>query len=252
MKPPRSAPPAGVDHTLLPHRPRTGCVFDFADRLEAATRAYVSGFRIVRDKQDIAWGAPWDPAVDELIDRSWVFIPIMTPLYFERFECRRELTRFADRQKKLGRTDLILPVRFIEFEDEEYSPATDTRDPEVMSPLTSWNFLRSPDYSDWTAHRLSPDSRKARGELDAWARHIRDRVRSLRSPARSGRQGSNATMEPRLLSPERQELPERRWMAVQPRRLEDPPVVVLIPERRGWFASVWHTATSGGFSRASL
>lgn len=76
-------------------------------------------FRIFQDHEDLAWGQQWKQRIEQSIDGSLLLIPIISPYFFKREACRDELTRFLERESKLGRADLILPLYFISVPDFE-------------------------------------------------------------------------------------------------------------------------------------
>ena len=50
-----------------------------------------------------------------------MLIPILTPSFFNSEPCRAELEQFLEREKELGRNDLVLPLYYIDhpaFSDE--------------------------------------------------------------------------------------------------------------------------------------
>lgn len=110
-------------------------------------------FRIFQDHQDVSWGEQWQNRINESIDGSLLLLPIISPLFFKRQACRDELARFLERESTLGRSDLILPVYFIDV------PNFSERNPdELISTLSRRQ------YRDWREHRhddlKTPDSRK--------------------------------------------------------------------------------------------
>ncbi len=71
-------------------------------------------FDIFQDRADIAWGQQWKQRIDESLDAVTFLIPIITPAFFKSRACRAELEHFLEREENLGRTDLILPVYYVE------------------------------------------------------------------------------------------------------------------------------------------
>ena len=49
------------------------------------------------------------------LDGVTFLIPIITPSFFGSANCRQELEYFLDREEKLKRNDLILPVHYIDY-----------------------------------------------------------------------------------------------------------------------------------------
>src|SRR5215210_599924 len=79
-------------------------------------------FEIFQDRDDIRWGQDWKERIEESIDEVTFLIPIVTPSFFRSKHCRNELKRFLDREQKLDRKDLVLPIYYIDtplMDDEE-------------------------------------------------------------------------------------------------------------------------------------
>jgi hypothetical protein len=73
-------------------------------------------FTVFVDREDIAWGEQWKQRIDNALVTTTFFIPIVTPRYFQRPECRRELFEFARQSKSLGVTELICPILYVPVE----------------------------------------------------------------------------------------------------------------------------------------
>ena len=120
-------------------------------------------FDIFQDTSDIAWGQDWGQCIGDCLDTAAFLVPIITPGFFRSQACRNEITRFALREKALGRRDLILPVYFIHcpfLEDESARQA----DPVVR-------LISERNYVDWRSLRFqslrSTTSRKMLAKLAA-------------------------------------------------------------------------------------
>ena len=91
-----------------------GQLSQFRERLAAEVRAQTGqGFAIFQDRNDIAWGQNWQQRIDETLDEVTLLLVIITPSLFLSPPCRAEVTRFLDRERALGRADLIMPVYYI-------------------------------------------------------------------------------------------------------------------------------------------
>jgi F-box protein 11 len=92
-----------------------GRLSQFCERLSGEVRMQTGEeFHIFQDRNDIAWGQQWQQRLDESLDAVTLLIPILTPSFFKSVACRGELERFLDREKQLGRGDLILPVYYVD------------------------------------------------------------------------------------------------------------------------------------------
>ena len=85
-----------------------------AAKLETEVRQQTGfEFRVFVDRDDIAWGQNWTRALREGLEQSGFLIPVITPSYFTSPYCRTELDTFIDKEKRLGRDDLICPIYYI-------------------------------------------------------------------------------------------------------------------------------------------
>src|SRR5690349_8733979 len=65
------------------------------------------------DRDDIAWGDNWRERIDTGLKGTTFFMPIITPRYFVREECRRELRLFTSQAKSLGLIEFLLPILYV-------------------------------------------------------------------------------------------------------------------------------------------
>jgi F-box protein 11 len=105
-------------------------------------------FPIFQDRNDIHWGQNWRQRLTESLDLTTFFIPIITPRYFQSQACRRELEQFLERERRLGRTDLVLPIYYVTCDQIE-NPARYTEDPLVR-------VVADHQYDDWRELRHEP------------------------------------------------------------------------------------------------
>ncbi|HKP74850.1 MAG TPA: toll/interleukin-1 receptor domain-containing protein [Longimicrobiaceae bacterium] len=123
-----------------------GRLTQFRQRLSGELRIQTGeSFDIFQDRKDIAWGQQWKRRIEESIDTATFLIPVVTPAFFRSPACRAELERFLKREQKLGRSDLILPLYYVEcaaLTDE----AQRERDPLAQAiadrQYTDWRELR--------------------------------------------------------------------------------------------------------------
>jgi parallel beta-helix repeat protein len=121
----------------------------FRERLAAEVRAQTGReFVIFQDRADIAWGQNWQKRVDETLDVVTLLLAVITPGFFASKACREELERFLDRERELGRDDLILPVYYIS--------ARELDDPETLASDELARVLTSRQFADWRELRFEP------------------------------------------------------------------------------------------------
>ena len=173
-----------------------GQLSQFRERLAAEVRAQTGEeFAIFQDRNDIAWGQNWQQRIDEALDEVTLLLVIITPSLFRSPACRAEFQRFLERERALGRADLILPVYYIS--------AREMDDPGLRESDEMAKVLASRQFADWRELRFEPFTsplvRKAIAQL---ASRMRDtfwqppaaarpagRARPTDSPAESVRPG---------------------------------------------------------------
>ncbi|NUO84348.1 toll/interleukin-1 receptor domain-containing protein [candidate division KSB1 bacterium] len=108
-------PIAFLSYVHFDDQHENGRLTQFRERLSAEMRIQSGNeFIIFQDRDDIAWGQLWKERIEESLDEVTFLIPIITPSYFKSPTCRFELERFLEREKKLNRNDLILPVYYVD------------------------------------------------------------------------------------------------------------------------------------------
>ena len=102
-----------------------GAVVRLADRV-MSEYALLSGesLKLFIDR-DIAWGEEWKRRIDEALQDTTFFIPIITPRYFKSAECRRELIKFRSASEEFGVEQLLLPIYYVKVPGMEAEEPTD-------------------------------------------------------------------------------------------------------------------------------
>ena len=135
-------------HTVDTHD--RGRLTSFRERLEKEVR--VRGgeeFVIFQDIEDIVWGQQWQDRIRKSLDEVYFLIPIITPAFFKSDACRTELTIFLEREQRLGRRDLVLPIHYIEVHE--------LADPRCCTDSLMREISRR-QLEDWRELRLQPFS----------------------------------------------------------------------------------------------
>jgi hypothetical protein len=121
------------------------------------------------DRNDLAWGEEWRERIDSSLAETTFFIPVITPRYFKRPECRRELLEFAAKAEALGTEELLLPILYIETEGLS-----------AESPDEVVALVARTQYVDWRKNRLlEPNSREYRVAVNALAQRLLDVARKV-------------------------------------------------------------------------
>ena len=112
---------------------------------------------VFQDTEHIDIGERWKEVLENNLDQTTLLLVILTPSYLNSEACRAELKRFLDRERKLERDDLVLPL---------YYATVPARPNDAL--LES---LLARQYSDWRDLRFeptdSPRIRRATAELAA-------------------------------------------------------------------------------------
>jgi cobaltochelatase CobT len=157
-----AGPAAFMSYVRFNDQHDDGQLSQFRERLDAEVRAQTGQeFGIFQDRNDIAWGQNWRQRIDEALDSVTLLLVIITPSLFHSPACRAEVEKFLDRERALGRGDLILPVYYIS--------ARQMDDPALREGDEMAKVLASRQFADWRELRFkpftSPQVRKAIAQL---------------------------------------------------------------------------------------
>jgi F-box protein 11 len=164
-----------------------GQLTQFRERLATEVRAQTGEeFAIFQDRNDIAWGQNWQQRIDETLDAVTLLLVIITPSLFRSPACRAEVTRFRERERALGRADLILPVYYI--------GAREMDEPGLREEDELARVLWSRQYADWRELRFEPfTSPLVRKAIAVLASRMRDTFwQPPAAPARPARPARTA------------------------------------------------------------
>ena len=175
-------PAAFLSYVRFDDEHEDGRLSEFRKRLSGEVRVQTGEeFTIFQDRNDISWGQNWQKRIDESIDHSTFLICILTPGFFKSDACRKEVERFIEREKKLGRGDLILAVYYVE--------CLELRDKKQIEKNKIAKLVSSRQYVDWRELRFEPfTSAEAGRSLAQIASQIRDAL--LRPPGKSRGKGA--------------------------------------------------------------
>jgi TIR domain len=147
-KPPQS-PDAFLSYTRFDDQHDGGKISEFCRRLASAVRA-VTGipFKIFQDVEGIGIGEHWLGKLDQMLNETRFFMPIVTPSYFTSRPCRQELEKFLRAEVERDRNDFVLPIYYIECE------VLEDDDLRAADPLAS--TLHERQRQDWRELRFEP------------------------------------------------------------------------------------------------
>lgn len=127
-------------------------VKDVIGEFTAITGEQVDSYFV--DKQKLQWGDEWPKKLDEYIANMPIFIPIITPTYFNRPNCTYELRAFIKKlDERLGEknNNALMPILYIDVPE--------LRNAECGDELIQ--RIRKTQYYDWTANRFEERSSKS-------------------------------------------------------------------------------------------
>ena len=99
-------------------------------------------FPIFQDRDDIFAGQQWRARIRTAIDGLTLLIAVVTPSFLRSDACREEVSLFAQRERSLGRDDLIIPILYI------LTPGLSDDEDEIA------RVLHSRQHVDWTEYRF--------------------------------------------------------------------------------------------------
>jgi len=108
-------PQAFLSYTRVDDEFFGGAITSLRKLLELGVQV-VSGdrnFKIFQDIEGIEFGQQWQKELDKAISEVKFLIPVITPSFFQSPACCDELEKFIQREKTIGRDDLILPVYYV-------------------------------------------------------------------------------------------------------------------------------------------
>lgn len=139
-----------------------GRILRLADRIQAEFSLLTGNdFDLFVDREAIVWGEAWRARIDDALDLTAFFIPIITPRYFARTECRREVLQFFGQASSFGVGELLLPILYVDCDLVPDSPDEVVR------------LISATQYEDWRHLRLmAEDSSEYRTAVNKLARRL--------------------------------------------------------------------------------
>jgi len=121
-----------------------GAVLALANRIYRELRSQLGrndqNFKLWRDKDALAAGEQWKEKLKEAVSESVFFIQMVTPSAVNSGFCRFEFESFIEREKDLGRDDLVFPILYISIPELDSTP-------EITDPVIS--IVKDRQYVDW-------------------------------------------------------------------------------------------------------
>ncbi|HYP55725.1 MAG TPA: toll/interleukin-1 receptor domain-containing protein [Solirubrobacterales bacterium] len=124
-----------------------GRILSLADRLSEAFQLLSGEPLELFVDRDLQWGEEWERRIEEALQQTTFFIPVVTPSYFRHDACRKELMQFASAAKRFGVEQLLLPIYYVDVKELDRD---DVPSDEAMAIIkrTQWADLRGVRLSD--------------------------------------------------------------------------------------------------------
>lgn len=199
-------------------------------------------FELFQDTKGVAMGQNWQKRLEEGLAESTVFIPILTPGYLKRDACRAELAKFLEKEKEVGRDDLVLPLMYLQ------TPAITDEARRSQDPLAI--ALHAHQYRDWSDLRFEPWDKSKFMRLSLIANEIvktLERKSKAAAPTKTKHRTSRSVIpstdtgsEIQSTAPSQETIstPEAQQTRAKNRRLEPATLVVDPMPGRGEFTSI--------------
>ena len=206
--PPSSGPAAFMSYVRRDDEHENGRLTMLREHLEGEVGIQTGlPFPIFQDRNDIAWGDNWKVRIEEGIDAVTFFIPVVTPGFFQSAACRDEFEQFRERERAMARSNLILPIYYVEtdeFSDEAARSVDAIAQELVKRQFFDWRPLR---FEPFTSPQVGKAFAKMARQMKAALPNAPSRpARATASPRRQADQAEQvplpaATPEPNALSP---------------------------------------------------
>src|SRR6266849_6772265 len=213
----KKQPVAFLSYVRSDDKHEEGRITEFRKRLSNEVQTQTGEeFPIFQDRKDIQWGQNWSERIEDSLDEVTFLIPIITPGFFRSAPCRKEMEAFLEREKRLKRNDLILPLYYVDSPllNHETKRAADMLAQIIASrQRADWRDLRFKSYT-------SPQVRRMLAEL---AVQIRDALeRTAASTAVMQEETSSVTVRAEAVSQTMQEVGRTAPKTEPPTRVVDP------------------------------
>jgi hypothetical protein len=113
----RHRPLVFVSYAPFDDKHDRGRITSFARVLSDEAKHELGGdVSVFYDRRKIQIGEQWEDAIRDALEKASVFVAIITPSYFRSRFCRQELEHILDREERLNRSDMIIPVFYVGIE----------------------------------------------------------------------------------------------------------------------------------------
>jgi hypothetical protein len=97
------------------------------------------------DRTSLSWGEQWRARINDSLQTTTFYIPIITPNFIDSQECRKEFLTFVNTAKALGVTEYILAIRYIPVADLTEESTDEIKALVAATQFVDWEELRFED-----------------------------------------------------------------------------------------------------------
>lgn len=110
--------------------------------IEIRVRAGDEDLEVFQDTDDIEVGDTWESRLRDAIGNSAFFIPVITPFYFTRPACRRELETWLNNYRSEGERKKIIPIKFLPLVANKGNGSPNDKLRKEIDRIQSLDFLQ--------------------------------------------------------------------------------------------------------------
>ena len=132
--------------------------------------------RLFQDAEAIPPGTLWEGEISGAIEQSAFFIPIISPRVIQSEHRGVEFQKFLEREKTLGRTDLIFPILYIDVPE--------LHDDDVWRNHPTLNAIGARQYVNWCDFRFELDGPQVRRAIAQFCAKIGATLRRSTAPVK--------------------------------------------------------------------
>jgi TIR domain len=170
--------------------------------------------RLFQDAEAIPPGTLWEGEISGAIKQSAFFIPIISPRVIQSEHCGVEFRKFLEREKILGRTDLIFPILYIDVPE--------LHEDHVWRSHSTLSVIGARQYVNWCDFRFELDGPQVRRAIAQFCTQI---GATLRRNIASPRSASD-----QVKPPEPPPAPPRPASITEPPPAPPRPVQFVVPD----------------------
>ena len=171
--------------------------------------------RLFQDAEAIPPGSLWEGEISGAIEQSAFFIPIISPRVVQSEHCGVEFRKFLDREKALGRTDLIFPILYIDVPE--------LHEDHVWRNHPTLNVIGARQYVNWCDFRFELDGPQVRRAIAQFCTKIGATLRRNIKPVEQ-------SLAPPRMAPLSVQAPAPATPAPIPKPASAPPKEAPLPD----------------------